>query len=305
MLGEFIMNIAITGSSGLIGFALLPFLRKNSHNVSKILRSYKENDKINISWLPESDSWSTAYKNGLDGVVHLAGENIAAGKWTVEKKDGIRKSRVYGTKSLCESICNLSEKPKVLICASAIGFYGDRGDEVLNEESTKGTGFLSDVCQDWEDATKIASQSGIRVVNLRFGMVLSSNGGALAKMLLPFKLGVGGKIGSGKQYMSWIAIDDVVGAINHALVTDSLAGAVNTVSPNVVTNKTFTKILGSVLGRPTLLPMPAFGARLAFGEMANELLLSSSRVEPDKLLKAGYKFKYPDLKTALNHLLRH
>ena len=298
------MNIAITGASGLIGSALLNSLKENGHNVSKILRSYKENDKTNISWLPEGGSWSDAYKNGLDGVVHLAGENIAAGKWTVEKKDRIRKSRVSGTKSLCESICNLSEKPKVMVCASAIGFYGDRGDEILNEESIKGTGFLSDVCQDWEDATKIMSQSGIRVVNLRFGVVLSSNAGALAKMLLPFKLGVGGKIGSGEQYMSWIAIDDVVGAINHALVTDMLVGAVNTVSPNVVTNKTFTKILGAVLGRPTLLPMPAFGARIAFGEMADALLLSSSRVQPDKLLKTEYQFKYPDLKTALNYLLK-
>jgi hypothetical protein len=235
--------------------------------------------------------------------VHLAGENIAAGRWTVEKKARIRDSRVKGTKTLCEALAQLSQPPKVLVSASAIGYYGDRGAELLWENSALGTGFLAEVCQAWEEATRPAMEKGIRVVLLRIGVVLSPAGGALAKMLLPFKLGLGGIIGSGKQYMSWIALDDVVGTIDHVLITDTLQGPVNAVAPHPVTNSEFTKTLRRVLRRPTLFPMPAFAARLAFGEMADELLLASTRVEPKRLIATEYRFRYPELEDALRHLL--
>ncbi|HYH85120.1 MAG TPA: TIGR01777 family oxidoreductase, partial [Pyrinomonadaceae bacterium] len=199
---------------------------------------------------------------------------------------------------------SLHEKPKVLVSASAIGFYGDRGDEVLREESASGEGFLSEVCREWEKATLAASQAGIRVVHLRIGVVLSAEGGALPKMLTPFKLGVGGRVGSGKQYMSWIALDDLIGIIKRALDDERLRGPVNAVAPNAVTNEQFTKALGGALGRPTILPVPAFAARLAFGEMADALLLSSTRVEPARLKEAGHEFKHAELEGALRHVLK-
>ena len=297
------MNLAMTGSSGLIGSNLFPLLKSNGNDVTKIVRTNQDKCKTSINWTFEGGSWDGTNEINFRGIVHLAGENIASGRWTKDKKERIRMSRVNGTKTLCNMIVNLRTKPKVLVCASAVGFYGDSGDEILNEESAKGNGFLSDVCKQWEDATKLASDAGIRVVNLRFGMVLSNEGGALAKMLFPFKLGLGGKVGNGMQYMSWITIDDVINIINHALTSDSLVGAVNAVAPEPVTNHMFTKALGSALGRPTFFPMPAFAARLAFGEMADELLLSSIRSKPDKLEKDGYQFKYPDINSALSHLL--
>ncbi|ODS30722.1 MAG: Epimerase family protein [Candidatus Scalindua rubra] len=295
------MKVAVSGTSGLIGSSLVSFLSKKDITVSKILHEDLINNEI--AWKPEKGDWDSAFTDGIDGIVHLAGENIAAGKWTKEKKEKIRSSRIEGTKRLCEHVLKLSSPPSVFICASAVGFYGDRGAEILNEDSSRGSGFLSDVCIGWEGATNTISNAGIRVVNVRFGMVLSNAGGALAKMLTPFKMGMGGKIGSGKQYMSWVAIDDVTRAIYHALITDSLKGPVNVTSPNPVTNKEFTKTLGRVLKRPTIMPMPAIGARLAFGEMANELLLASTRVEPKKLLDAGYHFQYPELEDALKHIL--
>jgi uncharacterized protein (TIGR01777 family) len=240
---------------------------------------------------------------GLDAVVHLAGENIADGRWTDEKKRRIRESRVQGTRALCEALAQLENKPKVLVCASAIGYYGDRGETLVDENSSAGGGFLSDVCQEWEQATEPARKAGIRVVNLRIGVVLSPKGGALAKMLLPFQMGAGGNLGSGKQYMSFVALDDVVGAIYHALTTESLSGPVNAVAPNPVRNSEFTKALGKVLHRPTIAPVPAFGARLLFGEMADALLLSSTRVAPTRLLESGYKFQCPDIDSALRHVL--
>ncbi len=292
------MKVAVTGTSGLIGSSLVSFLSKKGITVCKILReSIIDNE---ISWKPESGDWSSFF---ADGIVHLAGENIATGKWTIEKKEKIKSSRIEGTKRLRDHIIKLPTPPSVFVCASAVGFYGDRGTEILNEDSSRGSGFLSDVCIGWEEATKKVSNAGIRVANLRFGVVLSNAGGALSKMLTPFKMGMGGKIGSGKQYMSWVAIDDITGAICHALFTDSLRGPVNVASPNPVTNREFTKTLGRVLKRPTLLPMPAFAARLAFGEMANELLLASTRVEPKKLLDTGYHFQYPELEDALRHIL--
>ena len=295
------MKVAITGSSGLIGSSLVSFLSTKDVVVSKILRENPKDD--DISWKPEGGDWDSAFTGGIDGIVHLAGENIASGKWTKKKKEKIRKSRIEGTKRLCEHILKLPTPPSVFVCASAIGFYGDRGVEFLNEGSSRGSGFLPDVCLDWEEATDTISKAGIRVVNVRFGIVLSKDGGALAKMLIPFKVGMGGKVGSGRQYMSWVAMDDVTGAIYHALVTDSLKGPVNVTAPNPVTNKEFTNTLGEVLNRPAVMPMPAFAARLAFGEMANDLLLASTKVAPKRLSDSGYEFQYPELEPALKHVL--
>ena len=295
------MKVAITGYSGLIGSSLVSFLSKKDVTVSRILR---EDPKDNaISWKPEGGDWDSAFTGGIDGIIHLAGENIASGRWTKKKKDKIRSSRVEGTKRLCEHILKLPTPPSVFVCASAIGFYGDRGMEFLNEGSSRGSGFLPDVCLDWEEATDTISKAGIRVVNVRFGIVLSKDGGALAKMLIPFKVGMGGKVGSGRQYMSWVAMDDVTGAIYHALVTDSLKGPVNVTAPNPVTNKEFTNTLGEVLNRPAVMPMPAFAAKLAFGQMANDLLLASTKVAPKRLSDSGYEFQYPELKNALKHVL--
>ena len=297
------MNILVSGASGLIGATLVPFLTTGGHTVTRLVRAAPKPGTAEIQWNPQTGSINIAGLEGMAAVVHLAGENIAAARWTAEQKARIRESRVRGTQLLSEALAQLSQPPQVFMCASAIGYYGDRGDELLQEESPAGSGFLAEVCRAWEAATEPAVQKGIRTVQLRIGVVLSPAGGALARMLLPFKMGVGGVIGDGKQYMSWIGLDDVVGAIQHVLVTDSLRGAVNAVAPHPVTNRDFTKTLGRVLGRPTLLPMPAFAARLAFGEMADELLLASTRVEPSRLVSTGYVFRYPELDAALRHLL--
>lgn len=298
------MNILVSGSTGLVGTALIPTLTAAGHEVVRLVRSKSRSpSKELIGWEPESHYIDAAGLEGLNAVVHLAGEPIAAGRWNALKKARIRDSRVEGTRILCEALAHAAKPPAVLVCASAIGFYGDRGDEVLTETSPGGSGFLAEVCRDWEAAAESARQKGIRVVNLRFGVILSTKGGALAKMLTPFKMGVGGIIGSGRQYMSCVSIDDCVGAIQQALATNSLAGPVNVVGPVPVTNYEFTKSLGKILGRPTILPMPAFAARLALGEMADELLLGSNRVEPKKLLECGFQFKYPELEGALRHVL--
>jgi uncharacterized protein (TIGR01777 family) len=236
-------------------------------------------------------------------VVHLAGENIATGRWTAQKKARILESRVQGTRLLCEAIMQLVKPPKVFVSASAVGYYGDRGTQLLREESAPGKGFLAEVCRAWEAAAAPVAQRGLRLVYLRLGVVLSPAGGALAKMLVPFRLGAGGVVGTGKQYMPWVALDDVVGAIHHVLTTETLQGPVNVVAPELMTNETFTKTLGRVLGRPTVLPMPAFAVRLAFGEMADPLLLASARVEPARLMASGYTFRYPELESALRSLL--
>ena len=295
------MKVAVTGSSGLIGTSLVSFLSKKDIVVSKILRENPEDD--DISWKPEDGDWNSAFTGGVDGIVHLAGESVASGKWTRKKKEKIRNSRIEGTKRLCEHILKLPTPPSVLVCASAIGYYGNRGVEFLNEGSPRGSGFLPDVCLGWEEATESVSKAGIRVVNVRFGIVLSKDGGALAKMMTPFKIGMGGKIGSGTQYMSWIAMDDVTSAIYHTLITESLKGPVNVTAPNPVTNKEFTTTLGEVLKRPAVVPIPAFAAKLAFGEMANDLLLASTKVAPKRLSDSGYKFQYPELENALKHVL--
>lgn len=253
-------------------------------------------------WDPERAIIDEAALEGLDAVVHLAGENIA-GRWDQEKKAKIRDSRIKGTALLSNALARLSQKPKVFVCASAVGYYGDRGDQILTEASPPGSGFLPEVCRLWEAATEPAAESGIRVVNLRIGIVLSSRGGALARMLTPFKLGLGGPIGSGQQYMSWIDLEDLIRIITHALKAESLCGPVNAVAPNPVTNAEFARALGRALSRPALLPLPAFAARLAFGQMADELLLASARVKPEKLLSSGFQFNYPDIDSSLRHIL--
>lgn len=296
------MNVLVTGSTGLIGSALVSSLAAGGHRVTRLVRS--QAGEGSVRWDPEAAVLNAADLEGLEAVVHLAGENIAARRWTDEQKARIRDSRVKGTRLLCEALARLAQPPKTLICASAIGYYGDRGEEVLREESAPGTGFLPEVCREWEGAAEPARQKGMRVVHLRFGVVLSPAAGALGKMLFPFRMGAGGVIGSGGQYMSWIALDDAVGAIHHALGTGALEGPVNAVSPHPVTNREFTKALGRVLRRPTIFPMPAFAARIAFGEMADALLLASARVEPARLLATGYAFRYPELEGALRHLLR-
>jgi uncharacterized protein (TIGR01777 family) len=239
----------------------------------------------------------------MDAVIHLAGENLAAGRWTAARKALIRDSRVKGTQLLTDTLVRLKAAPKVFLCASAIGIYGDRGIEALTEAAPLGEGFLASVCREWEAAAQRASRAGIRVIHLRFGVILSATGGALKKMLTPFRLGLGGVIGRGDQYWSWMAIDDVVGALDHVLTNESMQGPVNFVSPHPVTNREFTKVLGRVLHRPTLFPLPRAAVRLAFGEMADEALLASQRVVPAKLLDSGYSFRGPDLEGALGRVL--
>ncbi|HEY8224039.1 MAG TPA: TIGR01777 family oxidoreductase [Pyrinomonadaceae bacterium] len=296
------MKILIGGSHGLVGTALIKSLEPDGHEISRLVRHYPESE-AEIEWSPDRYSIQLARIEGFDAVVNLAGESIAEGRWTEDKKQRIRESRVKGTKLLGDALANLTNPPKTFICASAIGYYGNRGDELLTETSAPGEDFLAEVCVEWEKATALAKEKGIRVVNSRFGVILDPNGGALAKMLPPFRMGVGGKIGSGKQWMSWIALDDVVGALKFALKTEALSGPVNFVAPNPVTNAEFTKTLGAELSRPTLLPIPAFGMRLVFGEMADALLLSSQRVEPERLKSAGYEFQYEQLEYALHHVL--
>jgi len=297
------MRILVTGSTGLIGSALVPFLRAGGHEVVRLARAPLRGEESVVLWDPEGGKLEPSALEGFDAVVHLAGENIA-GRWTAEKKARIRDSRVRGTRLLSETLAQLERPPAVLASASAIGYYGDRGDELLREESPPGRGFLAEVAAQWEAATEPAARRGIRVVCLRFGIVLSPRGGALAQMLPPFRLGLGGPIGSGQQYWSWVAIDDVVRAIHHALGAETLHGPVNVVSPDPVRNREFVRALGRVLGRPTLLPMPALVVRVLFGQMGEELLLSSQRVEPIRLLASGFVFQYPDLDGALRHLLR-
>ncbi len=296
------MNILVTGASGLIGTALVSSLTSSGHEVTRLVREQPKPGEKAAHWEPMAGSIDANALEGVDAVVHLAGENIAE-RWTPTKKAKIRDSRVKGTQLLCETLTRLSSPPKVLVSASAIGYYGHRGEETLTDDSPPGRGFLAEVCRAWEAATEPAKQHGIRVVQLRLGVVLSAAGGALAKMLPPFRLGLGGVLGSGQQYMSWIALDDVVGAIQHALVTEALQGPTNAVAPRAVTNQEFTKTLGKVLGRPTAIPLPAFAARLMFGEMADELLLASARIQPTKLLASGYQFRYPELEEALQHVL--
>jgi len=294
-------KILVSGSSGLIGAALIPALKSSGYEITCLVRG-TASSRDQIQWdpaqplVPESVS-------GFDAVVHLAGESIV-GRWTEGKKRRIRESRVKGTLRLAEALAKAPQRPRVLISASAIGYYGDRGEGTLREDSASGSGFLPEVCREWEDATELATKAGIRTVQMRFGLVLSRFGGALQKMLPPFRLGVGGNMGNGRQWWSWIDIDDLVGAVQHVIKTETLRGPVNVVGPSPVTNAEFTKTLASVLSRPAILPMPAFAARLVFGQMGDELLLASQRVEPAKLLASGYVFQKPDLRLALSAILK-
>jgi uncharacterized protein len=290
------MKIAIAGASGLVGSALIPILQSDGNEITRLVRSAPKAGEI--EWHPNQDALDAKTLQGFDVIINLAGENIAAGRWSDEQKRKIRDSRVNGTHLLSEAIAQMSRKPRVFVCASATGIYGDRGDEILNEQSDSGGGFLAGVCREWEKATEPAGKSGVRVVNLRFGPILAREGGMLTKLLTPFKMGMGGKVGSGKQYISWIALDDAVSAIKLALNDESIRGPLNVVSPNPVTNEEFTKTLGHVLNRPTALAMPAFAARLAFGEMADEMLLVSQKVLPKRLNDAGFQFQYPELEGA-------
>ena len=255
-----------------------------------------------VSWDPLVPL-SPPVVSGFDAVVHLAGESVV-GRWTEDKKRAIRESRVQGTRILATALARSEAKPRVLVCASAVGFYGNRGEEVLREESPAGQGFLPEVCREWESASRIAAEAGIRTVNIRIGLVLSAKGGALGNMLKPFKLGLGGRIGSGQQWWSWIHVDDIVGGIQHAMRTESLAGPVNLVAPNPVRNAEFTEVLASVLGRPAFFPVPEFALKLAFGKMpAEEMFLASQRVAPEKLNSSGYTFQFRELRTALEDLV--
>lgn len=298
-----IMRVLVSGSGGLVGKTLTSFLNAGGHDVVPLRRSAPGRNGSGVTWDPIARKCDPAQFEGFDAVVHLAGENIAGGRWTAKRKAEIRRSRVNDTKYLAEILAGLKQPPRHLICASAIGYYGPRGDEPLTESAVPGKGFLMEVCRDWEGATEPAQAAGIPVTQLRFGIILSPEGGALAKMLMPFKMGAGGILGSGRQSMSWITLDDVVGAIHHSLAHPELTGPINVTAPNPVTNAVFTKTLGKVLNRPTIFPMPAFAARLAFGEMADALLLTGSRVIPEKLQQSGYEFQYPDLEGGLRHLL--
>ena len=295
------MKVLITGSSGLVGSALTNFFHANGNEVIRLLR--KSVSTGSPVWDPENGEIDLTGIRDISAVVHLAGDNLAEGQWNDRKKNSILSSRVNGTKLLSKYFVASGHKPSVIVSASAVGFYGDRGEERVDEASEPGKGFLADVCKQWEEAAASAVDAGVRVVNLRFGVVLSAGGGALKKMLLPFRIGLGGVIGSGKQYMSWVSIDDVTGMIQHIISNEAVRGPVNLVSPNPVSNREFTKALGQILNRPTIFPMPAFAARIVFGEMADELLLSSTRVIPKKLMDSGYEFRHPELGGAFEQLL--
>ena len=290
------MKVLIAGASGLVGSALIPSLEREGAQVTRLVRSSAGAGEI--EWHPNNDQIDGAALEGFDALINLAGENIA-GRWTDEVKRKIRDSRVNGTHLLSEAIAKLKQKPKAFLCASATGIYGDRGDEPLDEQSDSGGGFLAGVCREWEKSTEPALAAGVRTVCIRFGPILAREGGMLAKLLTPFKMGMGGRVGPGTQYISWVAIDDVVNAVKLALKDESIRGPLNIVSPNPVTNEVFTKTLGHVLSRPTALAMPAFAVRLAFGEMADEMLLTSQRVIPKRLNDAGFEFEYPELEGAL------
>lgn len=300
------MKVLITGSSGLIGSATIPFLIGGGAEVVRLVRpgsSSVAGLAGEFAWDPSAGTIEESRLESLDAVIHLSGENIGARRWTQTQKRRLIDSRITGTQLLSGSLARLKHPPKVLLSASAVGYYDDQGEEWVDEGSSPGRGFLADLVRQWEAATTAATQRGIRVVHMRFGMVLAPSGGVLARMLTPFRLGLGGRIGSGRQYQSWIAMDDVLGAFRHLLEHAELSGAVNVTSPNPVTNSEFTESLGRAISRPTLAPLPAFVARLALGEMADELLLKGARVRPTKLLDNGYTFLYPHLEGALRHLL--
>ena len=293
-------RILVSGVSGPIGAALLPSLRTNGCSVFRLVRGAAKGDD-QISWDP-AEPLAPQKVSGFDAVIHLAGESIF-GRWTAAKKAKIRDSRVVGTFNLSSALAQAQDKPQVFVCGSAIGYYGNRGDEVLREESAPGVGFLAEVCQDWEEATTPAVRADIRTAHIRTGVVLSPKGGALGAMLAPFKMGLGGRIGGGQQWLSWIDVRDMVGAIHHILKNDLIQGPVNMVAPKPVRNEEFAKILAGVLSRPAIFPLPAFAVKLFFGEMGEDLLLGSQKVEASKLISTGYPFRYRELRASLESLL--
>jgi uncharacterized protein (TIGR01777 family) len=294
-------RILVSGVSGPIGRALLASFEPQNAHIVRLVRGRAKSGS-QISWDPLA-ALASASVSGFDAVIHLAGESVV-GRWTHSKKEAILQSRVLGTRHLATALAECAVKPRVFICASAIGFYGDRSDEVLTEESPAGVGFLPQVCREWEAASHIASEAGIRTVNVRFGLVLSASGGALGKMLPTFKMGLGGRLGSGRQWMSWIHVDDIARAIHHVLRTEKLSGAVNLVGPAPVSNRECTEVLAAVVQRPAFFAVPEFALRLAFGEQAaKEMMLSSQRVVPEKLLGSGYTFRFRELRAALENLV--
>jgi uncharacterized protein len=302
------VKVIITGATGLIGSELVRSLLADGHAVTRLVRGRPEGSTArgvsDVRWDPEAGTIDAGALEGHDAAVHLAGEPVGEGRWTDEKKRRIRESRVKGTGLIARTLAGLAQKPPVLVSASAVGYYGDRGAEVLTEESAPGSDFLSVVCREWEEAARPAAEAGVRVVHPRIGVVLDAKGGALPRMLTPFKLGVGGRVGDGRQYMSWITLADVVGVIRRALTEGRLRGPVNAVAPRPVTNEEFTKTLGRVLGRPTFFAVPQFAARLAFGEVADALLLASQRVEPARLREIEFGFTDPELEGALQSVLK-
>jgi len=296
------MKIIMSGARGFVGSALTLSLAAEGHLISELTRQRTDNVIPQIVWDPLSGSLEKDSLAGHDIVIHLAGESLL-GRWNKAKKKAIYDSRIIGTALLSQTLAALPNPPKMLICASASGYYGNRDDETVTEESASGEGFLAQVCRDWEAATEAASLAGIRVVNLRFGIILSPMGGALAKMLPAFQSGLGGHIGNGRQYISWITLEEVVEIVKFVIANTAVQGAVNVSTPHPVSNKVFTKILGKVLSKATLAIIPAFAIRLVLGEAANETLLTSIRMQPKKLLDAGYEFRHPDLEAALRDLL--
>ena len=296
-----LVKVLVAGSSGLIGTALCSRLEREGHEVVRLVR--RQPAQGELRWDPEAGELEQEALEGIEAVVHLGGRNIAAGRWTATVKAQLRQSRVQTTQLLAAGLAGLATPPRVLVCASAIGIYGNRRDEELDEESSTGEGFLAELGRAWEGASAVAAEAGIRVVQARLGLVMSRRGGALAKMLLPFRLGVGGKIGDGRQYVSWISLEDAVAALIYAVENDALRGPVNLTAPQPVTNAELTRTLGRVLRRPTLLPLPAFAAKLLLGELAEEGLLASQRVRPTRLLEAGFEFAHPELEGALHRAL--
>jgi len=296
------MRVLITGASGLIGSALAPSLTSEGHQVFKLKRASSQTDPLQPWWDPENGRIALDKARPFDAVIHLAGESIAQ-RWTAAAKTRIRNSRVNGTTLLTQALAQLPQRPQALIAASATGYYGNRGDELLDEQSAPGAGFLAELCRDWEAATRPAANSGIRVVNLRLGVVLSAKGGALRKMLPAFRLGLGGKLGNGRQYWSWIAIDDLLSIIRYVLSNERFSGPINAVSPHPVTNAEFTRALGSALRRPAFFNAPAFAVKLLFGEMGETALLASFRVRPARLEQSGFVFRFSRLEDALEHFI--
>ena len=291
------MNILVSGSTGFIGSSLVPYLVSSGHDVTRLVRRELGSEEPEVRWDPAAGTIESSALRGTDGVVHLAGES-AVGRWTARKKARILESRANGTRLLCQALGDLNPPPRVLICASGLDFYGDRGDTLVSEDTDPGSGFLAEVTAAWEAATKPATDAGIRVVRARLGMVVGNGGGALSRMLPAFRLGLGGRFGGGRQHVSWLSLTDLVRVVHHILVTDSLDGPVNVSTPMPVTNAEFARTLGLVLSRPAVLPVPGLGLRLALGEMAS-MVLASVRLDPSKLVRSGFEFHYPELEDAL------